>query len=291
MSYTLVLNSSNVIGSNNNTFQYKFIAGSFQCKDCDIAIGSLTIPYSWYNVSSYYQNQKFSITFPYAATTATIQFSLPAGFYLVSDINNYIQNICIANGLYLIYNGQNVYYFNVATNATYYNNQITFSLVPTALPTGYSLPTLNTGVAYWNGGAGFTLPTVSTTPYITFPTTNSAGALLGFSAGTYPTAPYTSNQNASSNILPVGSTVNAILVHCNLVSNNITMPSDVIDLIPINSTYGSNISYQPPYEKNVSLCDGTYSSMTITFTDQNNNTLMALDANIAMTLVIKKRKK
>ena len=124
-----------------------------------------------------------------------------------------------------------------------------------------------------------------------FPTTNSAGALLGFSAGTYPTAPYTSNKNASSNILPVGSTVNAILVHCNLVSNNITMPSDVIDLIPINSTYGSNISYQPPYEKNVSLCDGTYSSMTITFTDQNNNTLMALDANIAMTLVIKKRKK
>ena len=51
MSNSLVVNSSNVIGSYNNTYQYKFIQGSFQSKDCEMAIGSATIPYSWYNTS------------------------------------------------------------------------------------------------------------------------------------------------------------------------------------------------------------------------------------------------
>ena len=45
MSNSLVVNSSNVIGLNNNTYQYKFIQGSFQSKDCEMAIGSATIPY------------------------------------------------------------------------------------------------------------------------------------------------------------------------------------------------------------------------------------------------------
>ena len=52
MSYTLLLNSSNVIGSNNNTYQYKLISGSFHAKDCEMAVGFLAIPYSWSNIST-----------------------------------------------------------------------------------------------------------------------------------------------------------------------------------------------------------------------------------------------
>ena len=56
MSYTLVLNSNNVIGANNNTYQYKFIQGGLNIKeDYEMAIGSLTIPYSWFNVTNLYQ--------------------------------------------------------------------------------------------------------------------------------------------------------------------------------------------------------------------------------------------
>ena len=72
MSNSLVVNSSNVIGSYNNTYQYKFIQGSFQSKDCEMAIGSATIPYSWYNISSLYGNNKMTINFPYLATTYTM---------------------------------------------------------------------------------------------------------------------------------------------------------------------------------------------------------------------------
>ena len=55
MAYTLLLNSSNVIGSNNNTYQYNFISGSFHAKDCEMAVSSLAIPYSWFNITSAYE--------------------------------------------------------------------------------------------------------------------------------------------------------------------------------------------------------------------------------------------
>ena len=102
MSNTLIINSSNVVGTTNSTYQYKFIQGSFVAKDCEIAVGSLTIPYSWYNVSTFYSNKSFSLTFGYLATSTTLNIVLPDGFYTTSDINNYIQNKMIENGLYLI---------------------------------------------------------------------------------------------------------------------------------------------------------------------------------------------
>ena len=84
MSNTLVFNSSNVVGTNNNTYQYNFIQGAVNIKDCEIAVGSLTIPYSWYNVTSYYNNRTFSIVFPYGiGLTYAMNITLPAGFYTI----------------------------------------------------------------------------------------------------------------------------------------------------------------------------------------------------------------
>jgi len=81
MSYTLALNSTNVTGPNNSTFQYTFASGSFVAKDAEIALSSASIPYSWYNVSTYYNNQNFSLVFPLAASTTTLNITLPAGYY------------------------------------------------------------------------------------------------------------------------------------------------------------------------------------------------------------------
>jgi hypothetical protein len=58
-----------------------------------------------------------------------------------------------------------------------------------------------------------------------------------------------------------------------------------------NPTFGSNITYDPSFEKWVQMKDGTFSNMTITFNDQNLNTLYALDPNILLTLLIRKIKK
>jgi len=150
MSYTLTLNSSNVVGSGNNTYKFNFAAGGFPAKDCEIAIGSLTIPYSWFNVTTGYGNNTFSLNIPTStadtSTKNTPSFILANGFYQVSDINNTIQQYLYTNGYYLNNSsGQVVYYINLATNATYYRVDILFSAVPSVLPTGYTLPTTGKG--------------------------------------------------------------------------------------------------------------------------------------------------
>ena len=304
MSYTLTLNSSNVVGSGNNTYKFNFIAGGLNAKDCEMAIGSLTIPYSWYNVSASYNNQNFTLTVPImfgtvnanglngaptkTATTYSNTFVL-SGFYTVSDINNSIQLWCYNNGFYLTNaSGQIVYYINVSTNITSYTNMIVFTQVPSALPSGWYLPTLASPVPATYFGWGLGLPAVSATPSITFPLTGSIGSLLGFSTGTYPSIT-TATTSSTSSLTPIGSTVNALLCHCSLVNNNLAIPSDILDLIPINSTFGSNITYQPPFAKFIQIRDGAYSSMSITFTDQNNGNINALDSNIAMTLIVKQK--
>ena len=267
MSYTLALNSSNVVGRNNNTYQFNFVSGSFHAKDAEIAVGSLTMPYAWFNVSSAYNNNTISITFPYLATTKTLAVVLPDGFYQISDINNYIQLQMIANGLYLVATtGLNVYFFQMSVNINYYNKYLINSVVAT------------------NG-----LPTVSSTPSMTLASSGSISTMIGYATGTYPST--SSSQSLSGTLTPVGSTVNALLMRCNLINNKLASPSDILDLIPINCTFGSNLTYNPSFERFLKIRDGTYSSMTITFTDQDLNTLYSKDPNLALTLLIRQKEK
>jgi hypothetical protein len=66
------------------------------------------------------------------------------------------------------------------------------------------------------------------------------------------------------------------------------MPSDVLDGFPINTTFGSNITYAPSFEKFVRVRDGTYSSILFTICDQNFNAIQAKDPNVAITLFFRK---
>jgi len=285
MSYTLALNSSNVVGSNNNTYQFNFQSGSFHAKNMEIAVGSLTMPYAWFNVSTLYNNNTISITFPYLATTKTLSIVLPDGFYQVSDINNYIQLQMIANGLYLTSTTlSNVFFFQMSINLNYYNIQVVMSAVPTTVASGtylgYTLPL----TGYWSIVSGNGLPTVSSTPSMTLASSGSISTIIGYTTGTYPST--SSSQSLSGSLTPVGSAVNALLIRCNLINNKLANPSDILDLIPINATFGSNITYNPSFQRWLAIRDGTYNSLTITFCDQNLNTLYSRDPNLALTLLI-----
>ena len=84
-------------------------------KTFEMAISQATIPYSWYKITSNYANNSFSFQWPTGVYTA---FTIPDGFYTVSDLNAYIQQVCITNGWYLIDGtGSNVYYVNLSINA------------------------------------------------------------------------------------------------------------------------------------------------------------------------------
>lgn len=277
MSNTLILNSSNVIGTGNNTFLYKFKNGNFNIpNNSTMCVGNIQIPYAFPNVSSSYNNQSFQITWRVGATVSTYTLTLPQGFYTINDINNYIQQYCIANGFYLIdSNGNNVYYLNLSYNQTFYAIQLLCFLVPTSLPSGYTQPA---------NFAGY--PSVATSQGFNVLSSNNFGTLIGFNSGNYGN----SNVNVSklSDFTPIGSNINSIVVRCNLVNNNVSNITDILDSFPIGTTsYGSNINYVPSFEKRVQLNQGSYSQMIITLTDQNNNLINSLDPNVCITLLIK----
>ena len=284
MAFTLVLNNTNVIGSQNSQFKYNFLSGNFVAKDMELCVSALAIPYSFFNVSAFYNNQSFSLIFPTGATTTTLNITLPSGFYQISDINNYIQNACIAAGLYLVNStSQNVYYFTVTLNTTYYAVQILCSPVPTSLATGYTYATSG----FYSTSAG--LPTTGYTPQLVLPTSGGINTLIGFAAGTYPSVQQTASFTQLSSVTPVGSTINSLVMRCSIINNNVTIPSDILDAFPINATFGSNITYIPSFEKWIPISDGTYSNFLISFVDQNLHTISANDANIALSLLIRKK--
>ena len=292
MSFTLVLNSSNVQNtSTNTTFKYNFIQGGFQVKDMEMCVSSITLPYSFYNVSSYYANRTFSLIFPTAATTTTISVTLPEGFYTVTDINSYIQQICINYGAYLIDStGNYVYYQQLVYNTTYYSVQLLLFSVPTTLPTGYSYATAGSlGSVYTTA---VKLPTTAYTPQFVLASTGSIATIIGFKTGTtYPSAQTSTQQTLLSTLTPVGSTVNSLILQCSLIDNPVTMPSDILDSMPIKDTsFGSNITYDPSFEKYVSLSNGSFNNFTFSFRDQNLNEIYARDPNVSITLIIRKKK-
>ena len=286
MSFTLILNSSNIANtSTNTTFKYNFVQGGFTADNCEMCVSSVSIPYSWNNVSTYYNNKTFSLIFPTAATTVTYSFVLPDGFYTVTDINYFIQQTCVSNGAYLIdSSSNNVYFTNMAYNATYYSIQVLLFSVPTAIGT-YTRPA--TGL-YSLTGTG--LPTTAYTPQLVIPTSGSIGTIIGFASGTFPAAQTVTSQSLLSTLTPIGTTINSLIIQCSLVSNRVTVPSDILDSMPItNTSFGSNIVYDPSFEKFVHIANGTYNGFTITFRDQNLNDIYAKDPNASITLMIRRK--
>ena len=276
MSNTVILNSSNIINSNNNTLEYKFVNGNFKVNDkSSISISSLIIPYSWFNVNTTYNNKKLGYNFPSGGSFSTVNLTLPEGFYTVNDINDFLHQQMIANGHYLINNvGQNVYYIELSYNVNYYACQLLTFTVPVSLPSGWSTP---------SGFPGF--PTSITSPSFFLPSIGSVRDILGFSLLSYGGT--SSNQSFLSDLVPKGSSVNSIIVRCSLVDNTVISPSDIIDSFPINSTFGSNINYEPSFEKWVKIRAGSYSSFTVLLYDQDLNLLEIKDPNLLITLMIK----
>ncbi len=78
-----------------------------------------------------------------------------------------------------------------------------------------------------------------------FWSSGSIATIIGFVAGTtYPSSQQSTSQSLSSTLTPVGSTVNSIIMQCSLVNNPVTVPSDILDSMPIKETsFGSNITH------------------------------------------------
>jgi len=306
MPFVLVLNSSNVSGNLLSNYNYRFTNGSIDIPpNSEMCVSSVTIPYSWYNVNQpIYSNGIFQYNYPNTVgsfTTFTVNFN--PGFYQVSDLNNAIQLFMFQQGQYIrLASNAIIYFINLLTNQTFYTNQFVLNIVPLAanVATYY-------GVGATIGGGVY--PTVQSCCQVIIPNNTSAngltsfGTLIGYSPGTYPlgsTFPVLPSGTISStnysvntlgNITPNLTPVNSLILSCNLVDNNISVPSNILDSFNINSVFGGNITYSANFEKLVSLVTGKYQIMTLTLLDQNGNPIQANDPNVLITLIIKTGKK
>jgi hypothetical protein len=194
-----------------------------------------------------------------------------------------MQQFCIEKGMYLTDgSGNNIYYLSVSPNSTAYANQIITKLVPLSLPAGYSAPTSPAFAGYPT--------TTKRPPYIEILSTNNFGKYLCFTTGIYG-KDQIADYNVLSNIIPIATTVNTLLVKCSLVSNGCSNQSDILDAFAIGGssggTFGGNLNYTNNIEKFVRIAEGRYNNFIVTIVDQNNNDISILDSNLLINFLIR----
>ena len=124
---TIVFNSSNLInyGKGNNTFVYRF-PSSIHFKNNQVAVSSVSLYYSWYNISALLGNNAFTYSWCSGTTTTTYQVVLMDGIWEINTINEFLQFQMIQNGTYLIYTDpitgltNNKYYIEFLVSPTLY---------------------------------------------------------------------------------------------------------------------------------------------------------------------------
>lgn len=265
----LFLSKSNYIG--NSTFRYQL--PNVSIVNSEIALESISLPYSWFNITTKFNNRIFTFAWPTGVGFVYYNVTIPEGFYTIEILNSYFQQFMIQNNLYLKdSNKQNIYYFEILPNETFYKIQINLYDVPTSLPIGFTDPS---GL--------FPFPIIESKPMITIGSSNDFGKLIGFS-------PQNVTDSILGDLIPQLSPVSQILVSCNNIDNKISNRPDVIHSFTVtNTTFGSYMHIEPSNTLFVDLRDSTISYIDIVLLDQDYNYLVIQDLQIIIKIIIKTR--
>lgn len=128
MSFPILLNLNNQVAT--HQFRYRF-SQPIDFSKYEVALGSISIYYSWRVITAQRQNNSFKIIWPTASTTTKYTITLPDGTCSASDINNYPQYQSIQNNLYLTNNTTEAYYYFIscAKNPSSYALQFTMQSI------------------------------------------------------------------------------------------------------------------------------------------------------------------
>lgn len=286
---TLILNSLNLVNDGqNNKLVYRF-PNSVNLSDSYLAVSSVVMYYSWFNITSAYANNSFSYNWINGAGVATTYtITVPDGLYEISTLNQLLQFNMIQNGHYLRDStGNNVYYAEFAVNPSRYAVQINTFLFPTALPVGFTNP------------AGVAFPPQSFNPIITLPA--NINKIFGFIAG------FATDQNLNNTyVAPVGSAYisklangtisyistvapqvqpnSSVLLNISNIDNAYAQPTGIIYTIVPNVGIGELISEKPPQFSWNKMLNGTYNELRITILGTDLQPITVNDP--AMTIIL-----
>ena len=277
---TLILNSRNIVpNSNNSVLEYNFPAGSVTLDDTYLALESLTMYYSTFNIT--YANNNNFVQYRWI-DNVVYDVTFPDGFYDALGIQNYIRSVMLTNKHYLIdLAGEYVWFFGLTTNPSTYSIQMNFFACNTTAypPATYTLPV----------GATWTVPLLanSVCPQIIISATNSFGLLVGFLAGTFPTSNITAtNVSVLSTFTPQITPLSSYILSCSLVNNNYAVPNTFIYAFAPIGTIGEQFSIQPFSFSFIPILKGQYSTFRVQLTDQLNRPVVIQDPNYVITLVM-----
>jgi len=289
--FVIVLNQNNLVqDGQNNKLVYRF-PNSVLFKDKFIAVSSISMYYSWFNITSNFSNNSFTYTWTSGSVTTTYTITIPDGLYEISDINSYAQYVMIQNSTYWIdSSGNYVYPFDIEVNANRYAVQLNTYLIPTSLPVGSEEPV---GFPGW--------PTTTQNSVITI--TSSISTIFGYpqlfasdsnvSNSFVPSGPYVSKL-ASGTISYISTTAPqvqpnpSILFSLSSINNPYTQPSSVIYSITPSVQIGAQISEKPPNFMWNKMLDGTYSELRLTLLGSSTLSPIKLnDPSMTILLCIK----
>ena len=208
---------------------------------------------------------------------AVYNWTIPDGYYSISDLNYWLQSQFIINKLYATITSGNVYFYDMVQNSVRYSVQVDSYYIPTsanATTLGYT-PAV---------GSAWSWPSSNQTPQLTWNST--FGALIGQLGITFPSAIQATNQSTLSTITPIISPVNSYVLTCNLINSKYSLPSNTFFTVPITGSIGSLISYNASSVVMNSIAPNIYSNILIQLYDQNWNQLQLQDKEIVITLCI-----
>jgi hypothetical protein len=279
MGKTIVINSSNYVQNSGNKYVYNFPQTSYFSAGSGIGVSNISIYNSIQNITQKRVNNV--VTLNWLGTDYT--FTFPDGYYSVSDINFFLQQQCILNGLYVTANSgaDNVYFFELVVNSIRYATSLNFYAIPTdaqATSLGYTKP----------ANATWTYPVSPQTPSLSFG--QPFGNLIGFTFGTYPPTVQSTNIQYLSTSTPVISPVDSLILTCNLINSKYSVPNNILFTVPITTALGTII--QVPISSIVfnDILPQNFSSLEITIFDQLFNPVVLLDKELTLTLVIQEGK-
>ena len=255
----------------------------------NISTPSATIP------SIYPQQLTASASF---STNITVPIVIPDGYYTADTLNKYLQQVMIGNKIYITdgINAQtSLFYIEITQNTAYYSLQVNIHPLPSslsssqALPIGASWTLINDGTKYnpqliineglqeWFGFSSttsdiYTSYDINKFLYIPKAVTTLNGVDLYY----------------LSDVCPKVNTINSLVLCCNLINSEYSIPSNVFFNIPLNASFGNMIVVNP---FDPSLCNvrgGMEQNIEISFFDTNFNPVAIRDIDVTLTLVINK---
>jgi hypothetical protein len=292
--FIVVFNQTNLTQDGlNSELVYKF-PNSITFKDKYVAVSSIAMFYSWFNVTQVANNNIISYTWTSGTTTTTYTLTIPDGLYEIRDINSFLQFSFISNNTYWSIAGNNYYPFEIIVNPSRYAIQINTYLIPTSLPAGATVPA---GFPGW--------PTTAQNTVITIP--RFLNIILGYSAG------FTSNANVGnvydppspsaftnyvakdaagtlsylSNVAPQVQPNNNVLFSLSNISNPYSVPSSIIYSLVPNVGIGEQINERPPNFMWNKMIDGTYNELRLQLRGTDFQRLKINDPNMTILLAIR----